>query len=249
VPEDPEALVDVVRFSRDPQERKAALSKLVSLGMAERLDQAPAQAPSSGPPAAGSIQPVAKKGRGYLWLLVPGVILFVWGMGRVSQDLRHRSSGTAARQATLAVVEQNLRAAQLIADGESLARSGEIDLALARYREARELYPGVAISARSWNTLCWWGSLYGYASEVMYVCEFGVAMAPEDGGIRDSRGLARALTGDVDGAIQDFQFFVEWVGGDSGRQAQVDRRRGWIAYLKIDVNPFDAQTLEELKHE
>ena len=31
-----------------------------------------------------------------------------------------------------------------------------------------------------------------------------------DGCIRDSRGLARALTDDFEGAISDFEFYVQW---------------------------------------
>jgi len=251
---DPGPLVDVIRFSRDPQERKAALAKLDSLGLVERLDQQPAQAPTLGPAsAAESDRPTPKKNRGYLWLLILGVVLFFWAIGRVSEGLRQRSI-TAAAQARAtdsanSVDWQRLRSGQLVSEGESLARSGDIDGALARYKQARDLYPGVPISAQSWNVLCWWGSLYGHASEVMYACEFGVAIEPENGGIRDSRGLARALTGDFDGAIQDFQFFVESAGADSRRQALADKRQRWIGDLELGINPFDAQTLEALKHE
>ncbi|GAK60046.1 hypothetical protein U27_07033 [Candidatus Vecturithrix granuli] len=31
-----------------------------------------------------------------------------------------------------------------------------------------------------------------------------------NGGIRDNPGLSRALTGDIEEVIEDFQFFVEW---------------------------------------
>lgn len=62
----------------------------------------------------------------------------------------------------------------------------------------------------SWNSVCWYGSLTGLAAEVMPACERAVALAPEDGGIRDSRGLACALTGDLEGARKDFEFAVPW---------------------------------------
>jgi regulator of sirC expression with transglutaminase-like and TPR domain len=44
----------------------------------------------------------------------------------------------------------------------------------------------------------------------MKACEQAVTLAPEDSDIRDSRGLARVLTGNVDGAIADFQAYIAW---------------------------------------
>ena len=100
----------------------------------------------------------------------------------------------------------------------------------------------------SWNNVCWDGSLDGAASAVMPACERAVALAPEDGGIRDSRGLARALTGDLKGAIEDFEFFVKQAEA-TGSGANVDWRRAWIAALQDGENPFDAATLEQLRNE
>jgi regulator of sirC expression with transglutaminase-like and TPR domain len=44
----------------------------------------------------------------------------------------------------------------------------------------------------------------------MNACEQAVQLDPNTGHWYDSRGLARALSGDYQGAIEDFQFFVEW---------------------------------------
>lgn len=63
---------------------------------------------------------------------------------------------------------------------------------------------------------------------------------------RDSRGLARVLTGDIDGALADFRFFVEEGRGD------VARREEWITRLAAGEEPaviFDAATLAALKRE
>ncbi|WP_306558131.1 tetratricopeptide repeat protein [Nostoc sp. 'Peltigera malacea cyanobiont' DB3992] len=62
--------------------------------------------------------------------------------------------------------------------------------------------------ANSWNTLCWGGSLQKQAADVLPACDKAVALAPEDSRIRDSRGLARALTGDTQGAIEDFEAYI-----------------------------------------
>ena len=69
----------------------------------------------------------------------------------------------------------------------------------------------------------------------------------------DSRGLARALTGDKDGAIEDFMAVVEYVKplADLGvlNPAFLPRRESWIAALKEGRNPFDEQLLNALRTE
>ena len=64
-------------------------------------------------------------------------------------------------------------------------------------------------------------------------------------GFRDSRGLARALTGDYAGAIEDFEYYVE----HSGNDTSVAKREAWIAELEAGRNPFDDETLETLRYE
>ena len=108
-----------------------------------------------------------------------------------------------------------------------------------------------ALSANSWNDVCRRSALAGAAIEAMPACERAAALMPEHGGYRDSRGLARALTGDVPGAIADFRFFVEWA-KTTGRGRNVDWREAWIARLEAGESPdavFDAETLERLRNE
>ena len=52
--------------------------------------------------------------------------------------------------------------------------------------------------------------------------------------IIDSRGLARALTGDIEGAIADFQVYVNWTSNEE-RKAQ---RQEWIKAFQAGENPF-----------
>src|SRR5207237_9728450 len=85
--------------------------------------------------------------------------------------------------------------------GEMLLRQGDIEKAVATYAEAQTLDPTIEIPATVGNNLCWWGSLWGHPAEVMEACETAVALEPENGKFRDSRGLARALTGNIAGAI------------------------------------------------
>ena len=94
------------------------------------------------------------------------------------------------------------------------------------------------------NTLCWFGSLGGFAGQVMPACERAIALTPPAGlpGYRDSRGVARAMTGDYPGAIEDFQAFVDSLKpGDTMTQ-----RQAWIATLRSGKNPFDQALLDSL---
>jgi hypothetical protein len=75
-------------------------------------------------------------------------------------------------------------------------------------------------------------------------CEKAVELAPTDGGIADSRGLARALTGDIENAIKDFRFFI---GQGVGRNFEL--REQWIVELEAGNNPFTEKVLEQLRSE
>jgi WD40 repeat protein/O-acetyl-ADP-ribose deacetylase (regulator of RNase III)/tetratricopeptide (TPR) repeat protein len=129
--------------------------------------------------------------------------------------------------------------------GEILSRQGDIEKAVAAYAEAQTLDPTLEIPAAVGNNLCWWGSLWGNAAEVMDACETAVALEPENGKFRDSRGLARALTGNMAGAIEDFQAFVDWTKDEEKRL----KRQRWIDALRAGENPFTEEEIESLFNE
>jgi regulator of sirC expression with transglutaminase-like and TPR domain len=79
----------------------------------------------------------------------------------------------------------------------------------------------------------------------MFACEKAVALAPEDGEIRDSRGVARALTGDKQGAIEDFQAFIK----RSDNNELKAQRQGWIDALKAGKNPLTPDEMKSLLNE
>jgi WD40 repeat protein len=105
------------------------------------------------------------------------------------------------------------------------------------------------------NQVCWLGSLDGFATIVKPACERAVELAPETekDNYQDSRGLARALSGDWGNAIQDFEAEVKSIraqpdlGGNS--EEVVRRREDWIAALKEGRNPFDKELLNLLRTE
>jgi len=96
----------------------------------------------------------------------------------------------------------------------------------------------------NWGELCWFGSLNNQAQDVMFACEKAVKLKPNDGRFRRYRGLATALTGNYQGAIEDFQVLVDTT-KDEDEKAKVE---GWIETLKKGENPFTSEVLEELKN-
>ncbi len=116
--------------------------------------------------------------------------------------------------------------------------------ALAAYTAALKLDPKAEIPISSWNTLCRGGSLQKQAVDVLPACEQAVALAPKDSNIRDSRGLARALTGDTQGAIEDFEAYIAQT-EDKDSKAQ---RQRWVKDLRAGKNPFTEAELKKLQN-
>jgi len=133
----------------------------------------------------------------------------------------------------------------LINQGEKLVREEKFKEALAAYNKAQTIDPTWKISAQSWHTLCRYGSLHKEAAAVMDACEKAVALAPDKGWFRDSRGIARALTGDKQGAIEDFQAFIEWADSESYEE-EIKQRQSWIDALKAGKNPFTEEEIDKL---
>jgi Tol biopolymer transport system component len=127
--------------------------------------------------------------------------------------------------------------------GEKLVEEEKFQEALAAYNKAQTINPTWKISAESWGTLCRYGSLHKEAAAVMQACEKAVALAPKNGWFRDSRGIARALTGDKQGAIEDFQAFIKSTNWDKEGKKQ---RQGWIDALKAGKKPFTQEEIETL---
>jgi subtilisin family serine protease len=135
-------------------------------------------------------------------------------------------------------------AESIIERGDELANKGKAHDAMVMYADAKKLNPAVKISANSWNQICWFGSLNQQAKAALKSCDKAVALEPENGGYLDSRGLAKALTGDMEGAIEDFQAFIDLPGGRNK-----EKRKEWISSLRSGNNPFTTTELENLRRE
>ena len=137
------------------------------------------------------------------------------------------------------------KAERLIQEGERIVKENKFQQAVANYNEAQKLDPQIEISADSWHTLCRQGSLRKQANLVIFACEKAVKLQPDSGSIRDSRGLARAITGDNQGAIADFKAYIATV-DDKDTKA---RRQRWVKELRAGKNPFTDAELEKLRGE
>jgi hypothetical protein len=114
-----------------------------------------------------------------------------------------------------------------------LARQSLITRAIATIDSALAL-DSSHVTSEHLNTICWFGSLRNYAAHVISYCERAVRLDPTDTGVRDSRGVARALTGNVAGAIEDFTAYS----GDSTKDnTSRNQRRAWVAALQAGTQP------------
>lgn len=101
-------------------------------------------------------------------------------------------------------------------------------------------------SAPAWNRLCWFGALAERAAEVPTACDMAVSLAPDNGMFRNSRAVARALTGDLDAAAEDFGHYLRWA-ADAGQAAnEIRQRRGWLEALQGGEQPIDSMVLRGL---
>ncbi|MDJ0634641.1 MAG: CHAT domain-containing protein [Xenococcaceae cyanobacterium MO_188.B29] len=142
------------------------------------------------------------------------------------------------------VAAGKLVAKYFVTQGRQLAEDGKLKEAIAAYNKALEFNRNLQISADDWRSLCWYGSLYNHAQDVMFACNKAVAKAPQDGVIRNNRGLARSLTGDYKGAVEDFEFFVNWTDDDEAKS----RNQSYLNDLRNRKNPFTPKKLEEFRN-
>ena len=139
-------------------------------------------------------------------------------------------------------------AAEWAREGVRQAEQGAIRAALTAFAAAQQSDP-TQLTPADWNTLCWQGSIWDYATAVQTACEQAVATAnPADRPLyQDSRGLNRALRGDLVGAAADFRAGLTALQGNGQYTAIVARRQGWIAELEAGRNPITEAVLRDLQ--
>jgi WD40 repeat protein/tetratricopeptide (TPR) repeat protein len=120
--------------------------------------------------------------------------------------------------------------------GEMLVRRGQVTEAIQAYDQAQKTDPSLVIEASSWNELCWYGTLWGHARDVMPDCQQAVSDKNIAGiwNYEDSLGVALALTGKGDEALGKFLTFAFKTSNQSNGQRRLD----WIRSLGKGKNPL-----------
>ena len=103
----------------------------------------------------------------------------------------------------------------------------------------------------SLNNLCWFMSLAGRAAEGLPYCERALSIDPDYHLAYDSRGLAYAMLGNYEKAIEDFTKFLEWLDTQPSHTYETygPRRERWVESLSKGENPFDEAELLTLRKE
>ncbi|MCT7989297.1 pentapeptide repeat-containing protein [Laspinema olomoucense] len=145
------------------------------------------------------------------------------------------------------VQQPKFSAAVVLSQGYSWVREGKVKEAIAAYQKAQQLDPNLQISAYFWYVLCWYGCLYGNATHVLDAGEKAVSLAPDNIQFHESRGLARALTGDIVGALADFQAVLDNEYFQYYPDDRQQRLHRWVEALNAGENPFTPEELEALR--
>jgi hypothetical protein len=137
----------------------------------------------------------------------------------------------------------------LLKEIEELTEQGKITSALEAWAKVQYLESAAGIDGYAWYRLCWYGSLWESATEVMHACEKVVELIPDHGKAHLARGLARSLTGNFAGAVEDFKAYLEWAPKNQQSEEAINLLQQWTKALKVHQNPFDAETLKKLRNQ
>jgi uncharacterized protein YjbI with pentapeptide repeats len=147
------------------------------------------------------------------------------------------------------------KAAVVLSQGIDACKRGNVLAAIQAYQSAQLIDTGLEIDATIWDLLCRVGALHNQAADILYASEKATHARPGSPNYRDTRGLVRALTGDLQGAIEDFQSVLDQL-GDNKRYKDAyssvgfedaQQRREWLKALRSGENPFTPDVLETLR--
>ena len=123
---------------------------------------------------------------------------------------------------------------------------GDMEKSIADLRRAQELDPSDFTVN---NTLCWQLGVQRRPEEALPFCDLALQDDP-DGQARDSRGLVYALMGRHADAAAEFRAFLDWASASTGGECEAyysPSRLAWIEKLEAGQDPFDAETLKDLR--
>ncbi|HEY9619683.1 MAG TPA: TIR domain-containing protein [Crinalium sp.] len=133
------------------------------------------------------------------------------------------------------------QAEQLVVEAKKLGRQGKIKEAIASYTQAQHLDPDLQISAASWDSLCWHGSLRDFAREVTFACDRAVNLS-SNWSTLESRSVNRIRRGDFKGAIADLKGAIAITPDEESKR----KWQMWIATLQTGKNPLTPEEIDNL---
>lgn len=132
------------------------------------------------------------------------------------------------RQLNPALLRRSSMAGLYSQISDTLARAGRMNEAIDLMQLALAS-DSITPTNNQLNSVCWFGAVRRFADRVIGFCDRAVAIDSSITNIRDSRGVARALTGDVAGAIADFEAYAADKRNSTDSR---NRRRAWAEALK-----------------
>jgi len=147
------------------------------------------------------------------------------------------------------------KAAVVLSQGIDACKRGNVLAAMQAYKNAQLIDTCLEIDATIWDLLSWVGALHNQAADILYASEKATHAKPDSPNYRDTRGLVRALTGDPQGAIEDFQSVLDQLGDNKRYKGpyrsigfeDAQQRREWLKALRLGENPFTPEVLETLR--
>ena len=147
-------------------------------------------------------------------------------------------------------IAQHLQAlAKVFQEAQDQVRKHDLEKALQVYDKAVKLSPSLENDADFLNEVGWTNILAGHAAKALTYSEKAIKLVgniPKAALFKDTRGLARALTGDTKGAIEDFEEFIR---SGSYPQEMKAKRQQWVDALRKREQPFTPEMLEKLQDE
>ncbi len=132
-----------------------------------------------------------------------------------------------------------------------LVSSGVDDAAAVVYlKRAMELLSLGSLPDDELIHLCWWGSLLSRDPRFLTACDPTLTADPNDTRLRTRRAMARALAGDVAGAIEDLQYTIQQDATQADQADEIAMRQNWIQQLRSGrdaASIFPPSMLEELR--
>ncbi|MEM8642729.1 MAG: pentapeptide repeat-containing protein [Cyanobacteria bacterium P01_G01_bin.54] len=146
----------------------------------------------------------------------------------------------------------SFKVSHIIRQSIASARKGDLDDSISNLNLALEIDPDFDISHRLLSSFLWWGCLHGSTQKVSFAKDKLLDAMKESDSLlnnvyfRDRMAIYKAMTGDLEGASQDFKAVLSFNESIMSQKFREDRLR-WMKLLQENQNPFDIQELEKLR--